>query len=267
MRSGSGRRTKSITGWGNCSGRRTGEYRQAMLNARLRSRLLPDGGGLAVADAANGCRVGDEVMDVRAGRWPVLRVAYWLSRWLIRRVGRALTDRVGRSKRRRACPRLNCPVPEPKACRPGGVSLRSTADRALASCVNCSFASVFPTRSSLPGNRAGPCRTTPERGRGLIGRLTTGYKPAWGKRLFVWLVLFWFPVCPTHRRGHVEMAAAGTHITDWMHGLYRLVWALGAINYSKACGRAGHLHRLSGAIYARCVQDVQKARRKRTRSR
>jgi hypothetical protein len=79
--------------------------------------------------------------------------------------------------------------------------------------------------------------------------------------LFVWAVLLWFPFVQPIAEGLLEMAAAGTHVTDWMHGLYRLVWALGATQLLKGFAVVVGIYiACLAAVYARCVQEVQKAR-------
>lgn len=239
-----------------------GEHRQAMLNDAFGADYCR-----AVATALwRTCRsdieLADEVMDVRAGRWPLLRVAYWLSRWVIRRVGRTLAGSGMVSPA--------AGVPATELCR---FRSRGLADRleALGDRLRIEHSPIvrqlqlrerFPDTADLAARVEQELAELPLKDdEGIINRLTTGYRPSWAKRLFVWVVLFWFPFVQPVAEGLLEMAAAGTRIMDWAHGLYRLVWALGATQLLKGFAVVVGIYiACLAAIYARCVQDVYRAR-------
>jgi hypothetical protein len=62
--------------------------------------------------------------------------------------------------------------------------------------------------------------------------------------------------------GLLEMMAAGVRVTGWLHGLYRVVWALGATQLLKGFALVACIYvACLAAIYARCVRDVQFLRR------
>ncbi len=240
----------------------TAEYRQAMLNDAFGADYCRAVAASLLRTRRTDIDLADEVMDVRAGRWPVLRVAYWLSRWLIRRVGRALTG-----------PAWGAPTTNLSGAELFRFRGQSLADRLEPLCdrLRTEHSAVvrqlqlrerFPKAVELAGQVEQDLAELPlKNDEDLIGRLTAGYKPAWAKRLFVWAVLFWFPFVQPIAEGMLEMAAAGTHITEWMHGLYRLVWALGATQLLKGFAVVVGIYiACLAAIYARCVQEVQKAR-------
>jgi len=240
-----------------------GEHRQAMLNDAFGADYCR-----AVATALwrtrrSDIELADEVMDVRAGRWPLLRVAYWLSRWVIRRVGRTLAGAV-------ATISGTASLPATELLR---FRSRSLADRleALGERMRTEHSPIvrqlqlrdhFPDTAELAARVEQELAELPLKDdESVINRLTTGYRPSWAKRLFVWFVLFWFPFIQPVAEGLLEMAAAGTRITGWAHGLYRLVWALGATQLLKGFAVVVGIYiACLAAIYARSVQDVYRAR-------
>ncbi|MGQ9651229.1 MAG: GTPase domain-containing protein [Phycisphaerae bacterium] len=239
------------------------EYRQAMLNDAFGPDYCR-----AVATALwrtrrSDIELADEVMDIRAGRWPLLRVAYWLCRWVIRRVGRTLAG-------------PGTPAPE-TATVPAAELFRfrsrSLADRleALGDRLRTEHSPIvrqLQLRQRLPDTAELAARVEQELAElplkddeSIINRLTTSYRPNWAKQLFVWCVLFWFPFVQPVAEGLLETAAAGTRIMNWAHGLYRLVWALGATQLLKGFAVVVGIYiACLAAIYARCVQDVCRAR-------
>ncbi|HPD29302.1 MAG TPA: GTPase domain-containing protein [Phycisphaerae bacterium] len=239
-----------------------GEHRQAMLNDAFGADYCR---GVATAlwrTRRSDIELADEVMDVRAGRWPLLRVAYWLSRWVIRRVGRTLAGPGT------AAPQTAVPAEELFRFRSRGLADRLEALGERLRTEHSPIVRQFQLRERFPDTAELAARVEQELAElplkddeSIINRLTIGYRPSWAKRLFVWCVLFWFPFVQPVAEGLLEMAAAGTRIMGWAHGLYRLVWALGATQLLKGfVVVVGIYVACLAAIYARSVQDVYRAR-------
>ncbi len=195
-------------------------------------------------------------MDARAVRWPVLRVVYWLSRWAVRRVGprggrlgsrglalalppgemfhfraRNLGDRV-RTRARRLFERRARPGDDPLRLRSGcpiPMSLRSSSR---------------PTVELI-------VRGDEE----AVDRLTRGTGPASSplSRVAHNAVV---PAGAARWRRHVGNESAGTQLTDWLHGLYRVVLALGAVHL---------LHGLAVVVvlYVACWRRLRPVRARR----
>lgn len=242
----------------------SGEHRQAMLNDAFGPDFCRAVAASLLRTRRTDIELADEVMDARAGRWPVLRVIYWLSRWLIRRVGRTLVGPAWP-----AAAASGVPVTELFRFRGRGLveRLESLCDRLrtehAAVVRQLQLRERFPDAAELAGRLEQELIELPlKNDEDIIGRLTGGYRPGRVKRLFVWGVLLWFPFVQPVTEGLLEMAAAGTHIMHWAHGLYRLVWALGATQLLKGFAVVVGIYiACLAAIYARCVQDVQQARR------
>jgi len=242
----------------------TAEYRQAMLNDAFGADYCRAGAASLLRTRRTDIEPADEVMDARAGRWPVLRVVYWLSRWLIRRVGRTLAGQAWP-----AMGAAGAPVTELFRFRSRGLAerLESLCDRLrtehAAVVRHLQLRERFPDAAELAARVEQDLVELPLKDdEDVIGRLTSGYRPGWAKRVFVWWVLIWFPFIQPVAEGLLEMMAAGTQITDWAHGLYRVVWALGATQLLKGFAVVVGIYvACLAAIYARCVRDVQKSRR------
>lgn len=240
------------------------EYRQAMLNDEFGPEYCRSVAASLLRTRRSDIDLADEVMDIRAGHWPVLRVVYWLSRWLIRRVGRTLTR------------------PAWSETGPAGTPARelfrfrsrTVTDRVESLCerLRTEHSAVvhhlqlrdrFPDAVELGAQIEQALAELPQRDdEQVIERLTGRYRPGLLKRAFIWFVLLWFPLVQPVAEGMLEMLQAGTQITDWLHGLYRLVWALGATQLLKGCAVvAGIYIACLAAIYSRCVQDVYSLRR------
>jgi hypothetical protein len=242
----------------------SGEYRQAMLNDAFGPDYCRNVAASLLRTRRSDIDLADEVMDIRAGRWPVLRVAYWLSRWLIRRVGRTLTGPA-----RSATGLSDLPAAELFRFRS-----RSLADRLESLCDrlrteqsavvrHLQLRERFPDTTELGAQIEEDLAELPLKDdQEAIERLTIRYRPGLMKRTLIWFVLLWFPLVQPVAEGMLEMLAAGTAITDWLHGLYRLVWALGAAQLLKGCLVVAGIYIASlAAIYSRCVQDVYSLRR------
>ncbi len=237
-----------------------GEYRQAMLNDAFGPEYCRAVATSLLRTRRSDIELADEVMDVRAGRWPLLSVLYWLSRWLIRRVGRSLSPGAGQSgagpaesfrfRSRGLADRVESLVHRLRTEHSAVVRHMGLQER-------------FPDPVELAGRMESELAELPRKGdEEVIERLTVGYRPGLLRRTLVWVVLLWFPFVQPVAEGMLEMLSAGTRITAWVHGLYRVVWALGATQLLKGFALVVLVYAAClAAIYARCVRDVQALRR------
>lgn len=239
------------------------EYQQTLLNAAFGEEICRTLAGRLLRSRRSDVELADEVMDVRAGRWPLLRGIYWLSRWAIRRLGRAVA---GTSARDGDRPSM---TPEDMF----RVRARSLADRVslVTDRLKAEHGPVLrqlrlserlPDPEELAGEVEAGLAELPLRGdEEMVDRLVRDYRPGVLKRLFVWAVLLWFPFVQPVAEGMLEMSAAGSGLTDWLHGLYRVVFALGAVQLLHGLIVVIIIYvALLAAIYGRCVRDVQSAR-------
>jgi hypothetical protein len=205
-------------------------YREQLLNAAFGPEVCRSLAGRLLRSRRSAAELADEVMDARVGRWPMLRGMYWLSRWLIRRIGRAVAG---------AAPDVRRP-----AAREGDDLTFSVQGRGLAHRLKMLFdrfqsdhdallnrfraASRLPEADDQAARIEGELAELPQRGdQELIVSLTRDYRPSLLGRLLVIGVFLWFPFVQPVAEGLLQMAAAGMHLTDWLHGLYKVVAALG----------------------------------------
>jgi hypothetical protein len=238
----------------------TPEYRQSLLNAAFGPEFCRTLAGRLLRSRRSDVELADEVMDVRASRWPVLRVLYWMSRWAIRRLGRAMAgpttgdigvghstgDDLFRIRARSLADRAGIVIDHLKAEHGPVLRQLRLIDR-------------LPDSTDLAGQVETELAELPARGdEELIGRLTRDYRPGLLGRLMVWAVLLWFPLVQPVTAGLLEMASAGMSVTDWLHGLYRVVVALGAVQLLHGLVVVGLIDLAAlAAIYGRCVRQVQ----------
>lgn len=244
---------------------------QGALDSDYRQSLLEDGFGVeyrqAVAERLSRLRrtdaeLADEVMDVRAGRWPLLRAMYWLSRWAVRRVGRMV------SGARFAGGAASIPGDEVFRIR-----LRGTADRVAmlldrlrgehaAAVARLSLSDRLPDAEVLAERMEMQLAALPTAGDAeVVDQLTRSYRVGFLRRCFVWAVLLWFPFVQPVAEGMLEIAAHRGQMLSWLHGLYRVVWALGAGQLLKGFAVVAVIYLVClAAIYARCIRQVQAAR-------
>lgn len=239
------------------------EYQQTLLNAAFGEEVCRTLAGRLLRSRRSDVELADEVMDVRAGRWPLLRGIYWLSRWAIRRLGRAVAGTSARDGDRTS-------MTPAEMFR---VRARSLADRVslVTDRLKAEHGPVLrqlrlserlPDPEELAGEVEAELAELPLRGdEEMVDRLVRDYRPGVLKRLFVWAVLLWFPFVQPVAEGMLEMSAAGSGLTDWLHGLYRVVFALGAVQLLHGLIVVIIIYvALLAAIYGRCVRDVQSAR-------
>jgi hypothetical protein len=240
------------------------EYRQVVLNDAFGPDYCRSVAVALLRTRRTDVELADEVMDARAGQWPVLRVVYWLSRWLIRRVGRTLSgpgwltggsagggmEDWFRFRGRDLTDRVESLIDRLRTEQSAVVRQLQLRER-------------LPEAAELAGHVESDLAELPRKGDDdLIDRLTSNYRPGWTGRLFVWGVLLWFPFIQPVAEGLLEMMAAGIQVTGWLHGLYRVVWALGATQLLKGFALVACIYvACLAAIYARCVRDVQSSRR------
>jgi len=239
------------------------EYRQSLLNSAFGPEVCRLLSGRLLRSRRADVELADEVMDARAGRWPLLRVVYWLSRWAIRRLGRAVSGGPGRDTARQVLP----------AGELFYVRARHLSDRAalVTDRLKAEHAPLLrqlrlqerlPHAEELSARVESELAELPLRGdEEIVDELSRDYRPSLPGRILVWAVLLWFPFVQPVTEGLLEMSAAGWGLSDWLRGLYRVVFALGAsqILYGIIVVIIIYVAFLS-AVYGRCVRQVQAAR-------
>lgn len=239
------------------------EYRQVLVNSAFGAEVCRALAGRLLRSRRSDVELADEVMDARAGRWPVLRTVYWLTRWAIRRLGRAMAGSAANDS---------------GGTRPAGgeffrVRARGLADRValVTDRLKLEHGPLLrqlrlDERLAQPDELAGQVESDltelPLRGDDeLLDRLTREYRPSLIGRTLAWAVLLWFPFVQPVAEGMLEMSAAGTDLTDWLHGLYRVVVALGAAQLLQGLALVVVIYvGMLASIYGRCVRDVQNSR-------
>ncbi|HOM51425.1 MAG TPA: hypothetical protein PLQ89_15860 [Phycisphaerae bacterium] len=239
------------------------EYRQVLVNSAFGADVCRTLALRLLRSRRSDVELADEVMDARANRWPVLRGVYWLSRWAIRRLGRAVSG-AGAGEAR------------PTDLTGGGlfrVRARSMADR---TCLvvdrlqaehgplvrQLRLAERLPEAQDVAAQLESDLAELPQRGdRETVERLSHEYRPSAVGRLLVWAVLLWFPFVQPITAELLGMSTAGMDLTDWLNRLYRVVLALGATQLLHGFVVVGIIYvAMLAAIYARCVRDIQTAR-------
>lgn len=238
------------------------EYRQDLLNAAFGQEVCRTIATRLLRSRRSDAELADEVMDGRAVRWPFLRVVYWLSRWAIRRIGRAVAG-TGAGAAAQSAP-------------PGElfrIRARSLPDRVslITDRLRIEHGPLLaqlrvehrlPDPDELAAAAESDLAELPLRGdEETVERLVREYRPSFLGRLLVLAVLLWFPFVQPVAEGMLEMSAAGTDLTDWLHGLYRVVFALGAVQLLHGLLVVALIYiAMLAAIYGRCVRDIQAAR-------
>ncbi|MBI4581656.1 MAG: hypothetical protein HY718_18315 [Planctomycetes bacterium] len=239
------------------------EYRQTLLNAAFGPEFCRTLAVRLLRSRRTDVDLADEVMDARAGRWPVLRVVYWLSRWAIRRLGRAMAGSAAREGDRHV----------PTGSELFRIRARGLTDR-VASVVDRLQAEHGPAIRQLrlgdelpePADVAAQIEAElaelPLRGdEELVDRLSRGYRASAIGRLLIVGAVVWFPFVQPVAEGLLQMVSAGMSLTDWLHGLYRVVVALGAVQLLHGLAVVALIDVAAlAAIYSRCVRDVQAGR-------
>lgn len=239
------------------------EYRQVLVNSAFGPQVCRTLAGRLLRARRSDVELADEVMDARAGRWPVLRSVYWLTRWAIRRLGRAMAGAgagdVNRSAQESA--ELFHVRARSLADRVSLITDRLTADHGPL-VRQLMLADRLPDPQELAAQVQADLSELPSRGDDeAVDRLTRDYRPSRLGRLSVGAVLLWFPFVQPVAEGMLEMAAAGTDLTDWLHGLYRVVFALGAVQLLHGILVVLIIYvAMLAVIYGKCVRDIQAVR-------
>lgn len=239
------------------------EYRQSLVNSAFGPEFCTSLAARLLRSRRSDVELADEVMDARAGRWPVLRVVYWLSRWVIRRLGRAMAGGAARDHDRSL---------------PGGRDLFRIRARGLDDRVELivdrleaehgpvlrqlRVAERLPSSQELAARVESELAELPVRGdEELVDRLSRDYRPSFFGRLLVLFAAVWFPFVQPIAEGLLEISSARMDLTDMLHGLYRVVVALGAVQLLHGLAVVAIICVAAlAAIYGRCVRDVQAGR-------
>lgn len=237
------------------------EYRQSLVNSAFGAEVCRALAGRLLRSRRGDVELADEVMDARAGRWPVLRGVYWLTRWGIRRLGRAIAG---------------APAPDTGPRPPAGeffrIRARSLADRVslIADRLQLEHGLLIrhlrlDERLAKPEELAAQIESElaelPLRGdEEVVDRLTRDYRPAFLGRLLVWAVLLWFPFVQPVAEGMLGLSGAAG-LTAWLSGFYRVVLALGAAQLLQGLALVLVIDiAMLASIYGGCVRDVQALR-------
>lgn len=232
------------------------EYHQAILNEafgpdysdvvgrRLRTRLRRDS------------NLADDVLSERVGHWPLLRIVYWPSRWLVRRIGGRLAGPRGPER--------------PDKSDPFDVSAQSVVDRLEVYAARLGsdhprvirrfgLANQFAAASAI-GDRikTGAATLVSDLDQSVIDTLRGTYRrPGILRRGLLWLVLLWFPFVQPLAQGFLEI----TGEFNLIRGSLQVVRAFSATHLitGLAVVLAVYVLILS-AMYARCVVVVRQAR-------
>lgn len=200
----------------------------------------------------------DRLMEDRIERWPALRWLYWLARWPLRKVGRAMA----------APARTGEEVASRWGSGPFSVTGRGLEHRIrfLVQRVESENEAVqaFHLGEKMPDPEALAVRLRSQvREQALTGdtawleERTRSYRAGPIGRGFLWILLLWFVIAQPLGEGILETVSAGQPRT-LLHGLYKTVAALGAAHLLQGmlvvCGLYGAC---LGVMYSRCIREVR----------
>lgn len=234
-------------------------YSQELLNDAFGPEYCQTVGQALQARLPPSAELADELLQRRVENWPLLRLVYWLFGWLSRLLGRryaAVTHT-----------RQDAPA---DPFRVSGLELdkridllrsRLFADHATLA-ARLGISDEEPSSGSLGINVvAAADRLEAELKTRLFDAVCANDRPpARWKKLAVWAVLIWFPLVQPVLEGVLEMASLGGTFS-FVHGMYRVVFALGAtkllMGLALVC--AVYVALLTG-MYANSLRDVKAVR-------
>ncbi len=238
-------------------------YLQAVLGEAFGPTYCQAAAGALARDRVPDTLLANEVMGTRVEQWPILRAVYWPLSWVVQRAGRALVTSA------------SGPAKGPDAKPLAEVGGRTTAERVatvLAGIRQDHAAAIrsFRLQEALPEPKALAMQLearladiVPALDRQIVADVSeSGRRPGLLRRSLVWLALLWFPFVQPVTEGLLQIVG-GPGSLDLLGGLYKVVWALGAGQLLKGFAVVVAVYvACLAAMYARCVRDVRRARKR-----